>query len=59
MAAIAFIVSDVAKPARVPSAVERSKLRTTAAALNFVPSWNVTPWRNVSVSSVRSGLYFQ
>ena len=52
-------VSATALPARLPNAVLRSKLRRTASAFTGVPSWNVTPGRMCSVSSVRSSLRVQ
>src|SRR5574337_1771841 len=30
--------------------IRRSRLNTTASALNGVPSWNLTPWRRWKVS---------
>ena len=33
----------------------RSRLNLTASALNGVPSWNVTPWRSLSVQVFPSG----
>jgi len=36
---------------RTSGSSRRSKVQTTSAEVNGVPSWNVTPWRN-STSSV-------
>ena len=31
------------------------RLAATASALNGLPEWNLTPWRNVSVTDLLSG----